>query len=152
MKVNEFMITDVITVTQDKSIKELLELLVENKIGGVPVVDETGLLKGMVTDGDVIRYLNPKARTVYDMFALVIVTEKEDLQHKLGYAIDHVVRDMMKQRKELYYVHPNDDLDRAISILSKHRFKKIPVIDEDQKVVGVISRGDVIRYISTKLL
>ncbi|MEW9676178.1 CBS domain-containing protein [Lentibacillus sp. L22] len=151
MKVSEFMITDVISVTKDQSIKELLELLVKHKIGGVPVVDETNTLQGMITDGDVVRYLNPRGRTVYDMFSLVFVTEKEELQHKLDYAIGQAVGDM-RRKKDTYYVHPDDDLDSAISILSKHHFKKIPVIDSDHKVVGVISRGDIIRYITTKLL
>src|SRR5699024_1223770 len=116
-----------------------------------PVVDNTNSIKGMVTDGDVIRFLNPKDRTIYDMFSLVVVMEKEELQHKLDHAIEHVVGDMMKH-KEIYFVRPDDELDTAISIFSKHRFKKIPVVNDYHKVVGVISRGDVIRYISTKLL
>ncbi len=145
------MITDVISVTKDRSIRELLELLVKNKIGGVPVVDEQNRLCGMVTDGDVIRFLQPKGRTVYDMYALVIFSEREDLQHKLDYAVDDKIGNLMRN-KPIYSVHPNDTLDAATSIFSKHRFKKIPVIDDDNKVVGVISRGDVIRFISTKLI
>ncbi|WP_099158216.1 CBS domain-containing protein [Virgibacillus ndiopensis] len=151
MKVDEFMITDVVTVTKDMSIKQLLEILVNNKIGGVPVVDDTNKLLGMITDGDVIRYLQPKDRTVYDMFTLILVSEKEDLRHKLKYAIDHRVEKIMRN-KEIHSVHPNDDLEIATSIFSKHRFKKIPVVDDNMKVVGVISRGDVIRFISTKLI
>ncbi|MGY0691681.1 CBS domain-containing protein [Virgibacillus sp. FSP13] len=151
MKVNEFMITDVVTITKDKTIKQLLEILVKNKIGGVPVVDEQNKLLGMISDGDVIRYLQPKARTIYDMFSLVLVSEREDLSYKLGYAVDHEVEKMMRH-KETHTVHPDDELDVALSILSKYRFKKIPVVDNNNKVVGVISRGDVIRYISTKLI
>lgn len=145
------MITDVISITKGSAVRELLELLVDNKIGGVPVVDENGKLCGMITDGDVIRYLQPKGRTVYDMYALVLVSEKEDLQHKLDYAVDQQIGSMTRN-KQVYYVHPDDDLEAAISILSKHHFKKIPVVDDDNKVLGVISRGDVIRFISTKLL
>lgn len=151
MKVEEFMITDVISVTEDESVKELLKAMVENKIGGLPVVDHSNSIKGMVTDGDVIRFLNPKGRTVYDMFSIVVVTEKEELQQKLDYAVERVVDDMMKHR-EIYYVKPDDHLDTAISIFSKHRFKKIPVVDDNNRVVGVISRGDVIRFITNQLL
>ncbi|WP_229683154.1 CBS domain-containing protein [Virgibacillus oceani] len=151
MKVKEFMITDVVTVTKETSIKRLLEILVTNKIGGVPVVDAENKLQGMITDGDVIRYLQPKGRTVYDMFTLILVSEKEDLQHKLEYAIDHHV-DKIMRKKEIFTVNPNDDLEAATSIFSKYRFKKIPVVDDSNKVSGVISRGDVIRYISTKLI
>lgn len=151
MKVKDFMITDVVSVTEDESVKTLLQVLVNNKIGGVPVVDHADTIKGMITDGDVIRFLNPKGRTVYDMFSIVVVTEKEELQQKLDYAVERVVDDMMKH-KEIYFVHPDDDLDTAISIFSKHRFKKIPVVDHNRKVVGVISRGDVIRFITNQLL
>lgn len=145
------MIADVITASKSMSIKELLELLVNHKIGGVPVVDKENNLQGMVSDGDVIRYLQPKGRTVYDMFALVLVSEKEDLMQKLNYAIDHKVEKVMSN-KDIFTVHPDDKLESALAIFSKHHFKKIPVVNDDHKVVGVVSRGDVIRYISTTLI
>ncbi|ASK63416.1 CBS domain-containing protein [Virgibacillus phasianinus] len=151
MNIKDFMIQDVITATRSTSVKELLELLVNHKIGGVPVVDDENNLQGMISDGDVIRYLQPKGRTVYDMFALVLVSEKEDLMHKLDYAIDHKVENVMSG-KDIFTVHPNDELEKALAIFAKHRFKKIPVVNQNYKVVGVVSRGDVIRYISTTLI
>lgn len=150
MEIKDFMIADVITASKNMPIKELLELLVSHRIGGVPVVDTEKNLHGMVSDGDVIRYLQPKGRTVYDMFALVLVSEKEDLMQKLDYAIDHKVEKVMSN-KEVFTVHPDDNFESALEIFSKHHFKKIPVINDDHKVVGVVSRGDVIRYISTTL-
>ncbi|WP_430785709.1 CBS domain-containing protein [Virgibacillus flavescens] len=151
MNIKDFMISDVITATESMTIKELLALLVSHKIGGVPVVDENNDLQGMISDGDVIRYLQPRGRTVYDMFALVLVSEKEDLLHKLDYAVDHKVENVMSG-KDILTVHPEDKLENAIAIFSKHRLKKIPVVNDENKLVGVVSRGDVIRYISTTLI
>lgn len=151
MKVKDFMITDIISTTKDKKIKQLLETLVTHEIGGVPVVDDENRLIGMISDGDVIRYLQPKGRTVYDMFSLVLVSEKEDLSHKIEYSINHNVDKIMKKGDTLT-VHPEDNLEAALSIFSKYHFKKIPVLDEESKVVGVISRGDIIRFISTKII
>lgn len=151
MNIKDFMIANVITAGKNMSVKDLLELLVKHRIGGVPVVDKYNNLKGMISDGDVIRYLQPKGRTVYDMFALVLVSEKEDLLHKLNYAIDHKVEQVMSH-KDIYTVHPDDKLEVALEVFSKHHFKKIPVINDDNKVVGVVSRGDIIRYISTTLI
>jgi CBS domain-containing protein len=51
-------------------------------------------------------------------------------------------------KKNLYSVSPNDPLEKAIDILSQHHFKKIPVINGSGQLVGVISRGDVIRQLS----
>jgi|SRR5699024_4469081 len=151
MKIKDFMITDVVTVTSDTRITQLLETLVSHNIGGVPIVKEDNTLLGIVSDGDIIRYLHPKSRTVYDMFSLVMVSEKENLQHKLEYSMEHQVEDFMR-KKGLKTVAPEDDIEKALHILSKYHFKKLPVVDEDYKVVGVISRGDMIRFISTQLI
>ncbi|MFB4169127.1 CBS domain-containing protein [Virgibacillus sp. JSM 102003] len=151
MKIKDFMITDIISITKDKTIKQLLETLVKNKIGGVPVVDEQNHLIGMISDGDVIRCLQPKGRTVYDMFTIVLVSQEEDLSQKIKYSINNKVGTIMNKR-HTHTVHPDDNLEEALTILSKYHFKKIPVVDENSKVVGVISRGDIIRSISTKIL
>ncbi|WP_163969782.1 CBS domain-containing protein [Oceanobacillus halotolerans] len=151
MHIKDFMITDTIYATKETTLEELLETLVNNKIGGVPVLDENHKLLGMVTDGDVIRYLQPKGRTVYDIFSMVLVNEKEDLEAKLNYTIHDTVEKIMR-RKEICTVHEDDDLEKALLIFSKNRFKKIPVLNNEEKVVGVVSRGDLIRFISTKLI
>lgn len=60
LKVKDFMIKDVVSIKPDTTIKELLKLLSDHRIGGVPVVDDQDKLIGMVSDGDIIRYLTPK--------------------------------------------------------------------------------------------
>ncbi|MEC5422561.1 CBS domain-containing protein [Virgibacillus sp. C22-A2] len=151
MKIKDFMIKDVISVTKETTIKQLLEILSTNSIGGVPVVDKDNKLIGMISDGDVIRYLQPKSRTVYDMFPLVVVSEKEELTHRLSYSMNNLVGEIMR-KKNIHNVQPNDNIDEALSIFSRYRFKKIPVINKDNQVVGVLSRGDLIHYITTKLI
>ncbi|GIP20594.1 CBS domain-containing protein [Paenibacillus sp. J22TS3] len=146
MKVKDFMITSPVTVTSDTTLRELLQKLVEKRIGGAPVVDESGKLLGMISDGDVIRYIKPSTGRVYDFFTYVIQTETESLDtaviSKLQTTVNHVM-----VHKNLYTVSPEDPLERAIEILGKHHFKKIPVVDDNRKIVGVISRGDVIRQL-----
>ncbi|HLR66256.1 CBS domain-containing protein [Virgibacillus alimentarius] len=151
MKIKDFMIKDVISVREDTSVKDLLEILVKHNIGGVPVVSEENTLLGVISDGDVIRYLQPKGRTVYDMFTVVLVSEKEDLTHKLKYSMEHSVKKMMRQ-KDIYTVSPDEKFEEALRIFSKCHFKKIPVVDANNIVVGVVSRGDIIRFISNKLI
>lgn len=151
LKIKDFMITDVITAKKNDKIIDLLQLLVANRIGGVPVTDDNGTLLGMISDGDVIRYLQPKGRTVYDMYALILVNEKENLQEKLEYSIDQPIKKMMKKR-DVYSVKPEDELEKALEILAQNSFKKIPVVDGENRVIGVLSRGDLVRYITNKLI
>lgn len=151
LKVADFMIKDVVTIRKEARIADLLRLLVENRIGGVPVVDENNKLVTMISDGDVLRFLQPHGRTIYDMLTLIMVSKQEDLKDKLEYSMLLPVERMIR-KKEIYSLHPDDGLDEAVDILARRRFKKIPVVDEENRVVGVISRGDIIRYISTQLL
>ena len=55
MLVREIMTRDVITVRPETAIRELAELLVEKRISGVPVVDDGGTLRGIVSEGDLMR-------------------------------------------------------------------------------------------------
>lgn len=147
MKVSDFMITDVVAVQSSTSVLEMLTKLVEHKIGGVPVVDSNCRLIGMISDGDVIRFLKPNTKRVYDFFSYVITTDPETLESTIATKLQTEVNQIM-HKKNLYSVTPDDPLEKAIDILSHHHFKKIPVVNGNGQLVGVISRGDVIRQLS----
>ena len=142
LKVKDFMIPDVISIKPDATIKELLKLLTKHHIGGVPVVDNQNKLIGIVSDGDIIRYLAPKEESVrdfiYDIFIEEGETEQEILKDKINTTIDKLM-----PKKQIYTLKEDDTFESAIQILSQHHFKKIPVLDLDGKVMGIISRGDV---------
>ncbi|MFC7392301.1 CBS domain-containing protein [Scopulibacillus cellulosilyticus] len=151
MKVRDFMITDVIYVKKDETVRQLLRKLVTHKIGGVPVLDDEHKLLGMISDGDVVRALaNNKQQTTFDFYSMIIRLEKTELKTSVKRKMDWTVDKVMTKRK-LYYVNPDDDFEEVLNILSKHHFKKIPVINPAGRVVGVISRGDVIRFISQQI-
>ena len=151
MKVREFMIKDVISARPNDPIKDVMNTFVEKKIGGLPVVDETGKLLGMVTDGDVLRAIKPRDLQIYDFFAFIMYVEKQELENLLNEMVELEVSKIAK-RSGIVTVSPDDDMEQVMTILAKHHFKKLPVVDQNHRVVGVISRGDVIRNIQTKIL
>ena len=142
LKVKDFMIHDVVSVKPDATIKELLKLLTKHHIGGVPVVDNQNKLIGIVSDGDIIRYLAPKEESVrdfiYDIFIEEGETEQEILKDKINTTVDKLM-----PKKQIYTLKEDDTFENTIQILSQHHFKKIPVLDLEGKVMGIISRGDV---------
>ncbi|QQZ08645.1 CBS domain-containing protein [Heyndrickxia vini] len=152
MKVKDFMIRDVITVNENDSIKHLLNTLVDNKIGGAPIVDSDGKLVGMISDGDVLRSIQLKDKVVYDYFSLMAYTfEKGNLEKVLASMKDQPLKKIAKKHGTVT-LKENDDMETALKLLAKHHFKKIPVTDANHKVVGVISRGDIIRTIQKNIL
>ncbi len=144
MKAKDFMIKDVISLREDASVKTLLEVLMKHKIGGLPLVDQNNKLLGIVSDGDVLRYMNPKA------FVSYYITYIEELDETLKAKSESPVKGIMK--KKVVFVREEDELEDVLKLLASHHFKKIPVVNENREVVGVISRGDMIRKLGELLL
>ncbi|GGA90076.1 CBS domain-containing protein [Ornithinibacillus halotolerans] len=148
MQVRDFMITKVYTVKPTNTIKELLQILYSNRIGGVPVVDELGRLIGMVSDGDVLRYLAPKPVGFAGLVYMIEDGEIEDvIQEKLGTE----VKEIMTKRNPIY-VAPDEEFEKTLRLISRHHFKKLPVVNGAGRVIGVLSRGDIISNISEKII
>jgi len=145
------MVKDVISVSPDSSVKEVMATFVEKKVGGVPIMKKDGTLCGIVTDGDILRAIKPIDLQIQDYFSFITYIAEEDLDNRLR---EVAKREIIKIARThgIVTVHPDDEMKTVINLLSKHHFKKLPVIDEENHVVGVISRGDVIRNIQQTII
>lgn len=148
MQVRDFMITKVFTVKPLNTVKELLDILNSNRIGGVPVVDDKDHLVGMVSDGDVLRYLAPKPLGIA---GLVYIIEDGEIEYVVQEKLDTPVKDIMTKRN-LLFVSPDEEFDKTLRLLSRHHFKNLPVVNGAGRVIGVLSRGDIIHNISKKII
>jgi CBS domain-containing protein len=148
MKVRDFMITQVFTVKPSNTIKELLTIFATNRIGGVPVVDEQDHLVGIVSDGDVLRYLAPKP---VGIAGLVYIIEDGKMEDIIQEKLKTTVKEIMTKRN-LLSVSPDEEFERTIRLLSMHHYKKLPVVNGAGRVIGVLSRGDIINNIVKKMI
>ncbi len=152
MTAADFMITDVISVAPDASIRDLLLLFATHKVSGVPVLDSTRRLKGMVTVDDVLRHLRPHTSHTLDMGAFMSFYVRENtLPDRMRELIARPVSDVMTTGR-LTVVKPDTELADIAEIFGERRFKKLPVVNDAHTVVGVVSRGDLTRYIVRELL
>ncbi|MHC4640046.1 MAG: CBS domain-containing protein [Planctomycetota bacterium] len=122
LKAKEIMTTDVISTTKETPIYEAMELLVKNEVTGMPVVDDEMNLVGVITEKDCLR-----------MFYA-----DEDGKNK-------TVRDLMTQ--PAVYYNENDSLKTICDFMMINYFRRIPVTTKKGKVVGILSRPDIIKYI-----
>jgi CBS domain-containing protein len=150
MQVRDFMIYNVYTVNPSTTVKELISILEKNRIGGVPVVDSDGVLAGTVSDGDIVRFLSPEKQKLYVAYYLTYLQDAEDLEHILREKLNTPVEKIMI-RKNIHTLSPDDDFESAMRLLSKHHFKKLPVVNGAGRVIGIISRGDIIHNLSKKI-
>lgn len=146
MFVKDIMITDVYVGRPTFTLKQLLQLFIENKIGGVPIVDEEDKLISVVTDGDILRYLAPKDMILKDYFTYFPILFEGKLDKVVNSKLNDTVAELLRNNK-ITTLSPDDTIEDSIKVISQHHFKKIPVVDADNRVVGIISRGDALRIL-----
>jgi CBS domain-containing protein len=150
MQVRDFMIRKVITAKHSTTVKELISILETNRIGGVPVVDDQGNLVGIVSDGDIVRFLSPHKEKIYLAYYVSYIEEAQKIEDVLREKMNTPIEEIMV-KKNIKTVAPDDDFESAIRLISKHHFKKIPVVNGAGRVVGIISRGDIIHNLSKSI-
>jgi len=140
MKVKDVMTTDVLTVREDTSFKDTVELLVENRVSGAPVIDEEGRLVGLVTEADLVskeafdlRHRRPLA-AVFELVAGVSRWSDK--------AAGVTARDVMTDR--VVTAVPGESVRSVARRMLDLGVKRLPVV-EDGRLVGIISRQDLLR-------
>jgi IMP dehydrogenase len=107
------MIYDPVTINPEATVSEAQNLMKEYRIGGIPVVDKNGILKGIVTNRDLRFESNPSKKISQVMTTDLITTDHQS------------------------------NLESAARILQKHKIEKLPIIDESGKLIGLITYKDI---------
>jgi CBS domain-containing protein len=135
MLVRELMTADPVTVTTTTPVKTALGLLAEHRITSMPVLGRKGKLRGVVSEADLIKNLvrpdqRAHERPVHD----------EWLDRPLS------VSDVMSSH--VLAVHPQDDVADVVQLLTSTTVKSVPVVEQDGRLVGILSRSDVVRVLA----
>jgi CBS domain-containing protein len=150
MNVRDFMIRRIITAKPSTTVKELISILETNRIGGVPIVDNKGNLVGIISDGDIVRFLSPQKEKIYLAYYIAYVEDAQKIEDVLRERLNTPLEEIMV-KKNIKTLSPDDDFESAIRLISRHHFKKIPVVNGAGRVVGIISRGDIIHSLSKSI-
>jgi len=142
--VADVMTRDVITVTPDMGVKQFAELMREKGIGGAPVVDPEGRLLGIVTEGDLMALDADLHFPHYIQFldSVIYLESAKKFEERVRKAVAATVAGIMTEH--VHTVSPGDPVRKAATLMSEHRFDRVPVVDGG-KVVGIVGRHDVLR-------
>lgn len=144
LNASDIMTTEVITVKKETSLKELAEILYKNRINGVPVVDDDGLLVGIICESDLIRK-DKKLHipTVVALFDAVFYLESSKRIEKEIKQINATTVEELYTPK-VVTVDEKTPIDEIATLMTQKKIYTIPVMDGD-RLVGIIGKGDVIR-------
>ena len=144
-KISEIMKKDVYTVSDEATIKEVLQVLVDSKTSGLPIVNAKQQVVGFISDGDIMKFIAKQNPRIIDMTSFITVWyDTESFEKKLHDLMDLSVMELATTK--LVSVDTDYDIDEVAKVLGEKKIKKVPVL-EDGKLAGVVSRSDILRYI-----
>jgi CBS domain-containing protein len=147
MLVKDVMSKNVITISPEESINDAIEKMAKNNISGLIVVDNNKVV-GVISESDVLKVLGsefPEIKASANLtFSILLLLEGGVKMIREMKKIGKLkVKDVMS--KKVFFVKPEDTILEAARMMSKKDVRRLPVIDEDGKLVGVISRTDILR-------
>jgi CBS-domain-containing membrane protein len=140
VSVRDAMTRDAIKIREDADINEVANLLSEHRISGLPVVDGENRVIGVITEADVLSMAGMRKGHAF----------KDIIRHILGEPLpgkkgNKILHDFMSS--PAITTVPDADIREVALTLDEKRIKRLPVVDEQGKLIGVISRADVVRII-----
>ena len=144
MLVKEIMTTKPITVTGSMEIIEAARLLLENRINGVPVVDDAGKLVGILCQSDIIA--QQKKLPVPSLFSFldgyISLSSIKGIEKEVRKIAATAVLDAMTP--DPVSVSPDSTIETVAALMVDHNFHTLPVV-QDKRLVGVVGKEDILR-------
>src|SRR4051794_15895335 len=144
MIASDVMTRNVISVAPDATVAQAVELMLDKGISGLFVVDAAGTLAGVVTEGDLLRRDELDTERRRSWWLRLIASpgrQAADFTRTHG----RKVADVMT--RDVIAVNADAPLGDIVALMEQHRIKRVPVLEGD-RVVGVVSRADLLRALS----
>jgi CBS domain-containing protein len=145
MRVKDIMTINVISIGADESIAKAASLMLQNRISGLPVVDQEGELVGMVTEGDFLRrgeLGTQRRRPKWLEFIVGPGKLAEDYVRASGRKVEDVMTPDPRTISE------DDSLEAVVEMMERHHIKRLPVTRGD-RMVGIVSRANLMHALAT---
>ncbi|MCK9420576.1 MAG: CBS domain-containing protein [Nitrospirae bacterium] len=141
--VKDIMTTTVVSVKRNADLHEAARLLSDNSISGMPVVDDNNRVIGVVSEADVLTLAGMKKEHTFKDILRTILGEPVPARSG-GNKVEDVMSFPPVTSKE------NDRVVEVAKILDERRIKRMPVVDNEGKLLGIVSRADIVRAIGKK--
>ena len=147
LTVRDVMTEKVIAVREDASLKEVVSILSEKGISGLPVVDVQNRVIGIVTEADILSQMAPGRKLSFKEIVRHLIGEPvpKRLEEKIS---EIKVKDIMTS--PVITIGPDADIRDVAIIFEQKRIKRLPVVDKDNRLIGIISRQDIVRAFASE--
>jgi len=141
MNASDVMTRNILSVRPEATIAEAIRLMLDNRISGLPVLDETGRLVGILTEGDLLRRGETGTERHRPRWLEILMGPGRLAEE---YVRTHGRRIAEVMTRDPVGVSPDTPLEEIVALMERHRIKRVPVLDGDVPV-GILSRADLLR-------
>lgn len=144
-KAKDIMTTDVIVAKKGDTISKVANILISGKIGGLPVVDDDNRVVGIISETDIIKKEKKVHSTPFInvLEGIIFLDDFNKMEQDLKRIAAYRVEDLMS--KNIVKVYEDDAFDIVANIMISKSINRVPVVDEDNKLKGIICRYDIIK-------
>ncbi|MEA5449879.1 CBS domain-containing protein [Leptolyngbya sp. CCNP1308] len=143
--VADVMTSNPISVAPDTVLKDAIQLMADNHVGGLPVINADNHLVGILSESDLMWQTTGVDMPPYIMLLDSVIYLKNPTQYnqELHKALGQLVKDVMTDH--VVTVAPDKSLREAAHLMHEKQVRRLPVVDADNQVVGILTRGDIVR-------
>lgn len=145
MKARDVMVASVITASPSASVKSIAETFVQHHISAVPVVDETGTVVGIISEGDLLHRVEAGTERQRPWWLRAFIGS-DALANEYVKAHARKVSDVMT--RQVITAAPDTPLHEIAALLEKHSIKRVPIVDNG-RLVGIVSRANLVQAIAS---
>lgn len=147
-KAKDIMSTPAISVTENHTLQEVLELMAENNFSGLPVVDSDNKVSGIISNTDIIRYSQqssviPLSNLSGWISPYANITDLASVRK--GFEMLNKTKTGQIMTKKVYTVSPDTDATEIAQLMNQRKINRVPVVDGDGKLVGIVTRGNMVQ-------
>lgn len=146
----DIMTKEVVTVHIQDTVESVIKLLIDKDISGVPVVDNENKLIGIVSEGDLIykskKFHFPLYFTILDSYIFLESTDmiKKQMLKMSAYSVGTMMTEDVVSASE------DESVERLATLMSEKNVNRIPIVNGENQVVGIVTRKDIIKSYTQK--
>jgi CBS domain-containing protein len=139
---------DPITVHPKTPLTEVIRILADRRISGLPVVDAAGKLVGVVSETDLMWQATDVTPPAYIMVldSVIYLENPGRYERDLHKALGQTVADIMSHHP--ITISPDQPLSSAAHLMHDRQIQRLPVLNPDGQVIGILTRGDIVRSLA----
>ncbi|MBD1850429.1 CBS domain-containing protein [Leptolyngbya sp. FACHB-711] len=149
--VADVMTADPIVVKPETPLNEAIQILAEKRISGLPVVNDSGSLVGVISETDLMWQETGATPPAYIKIldSVIYLENPARYERELHKALGQTVGEVMTDR-DIVTIKPDKSLREAAQLMHDRSVHRLPVLSNDGKLIGILTRGDIVRFMAAQ--